>query len=50
MSAHSRICASCKSGTVTLQSTFDTDDTQLPRWLKESDYVKNFVESYRSFR
>ena len=50
MSAHSRICASCKSGTVTLQSTFDTDDTKLPRWLRECDYVKNFVESYQSFR
>lgn len=50
MSSHSRLCASCQKGSVALQSTIDTDDTELPRWLRDCDYVQHFVDTYRCFR
>lgn len=50
MSSHSKLCASCQAGTVSLQTTVDTDIESLPRWLRETDYVTEFITSYNCFR
>lgn len=33
-----------------MQTTIDTDSNQLPRWLRDYDYVKQFVEKHQCFR
>jgi len=48
--SHTKLCASCKNGAITSQTTIDTDDTQLPRWLRECDYVQRFIDNSNSFR
>lgn len=44
------MCASCRKGTIAFQTTIDTDETKLPLWLRECDYVQNFIDSHSSFR
>lgn len=52
MSETIKLCASCEptSNHMAFQTTVDTDDTKLPRWLRKCNYVQQFIRNYTCFR